>query len=611
METHASGPISSSLRGLRMASSSGWKQRLETIRSLGRLATSARYLSARGGATVAGLFEERVRRDPQGLALAWLSKRFSWSDVDQQARRYAVFFAQEGVRPGDVVAIVMENRPDYLFALMGLARLGAAASLINNNLVEKALIHAIMVCDAQRILVGAERLAAVEDIASDLKEMDLDRNLWVRSDEDGPASTTRRVIDSELAAADPAVAPSDPSPKAQNVFCYIYTSGTTGLPKAALIRNNRMLMAGVSFGHLMLRASPGDVVYVTLPLYHSSGMFLGWGGALSTGAAIALRRKFSATNFWTDVRDFQATSFIYIGELCRYLLNRPVQEGERDHRLKLGVGNGMRGDVWIPFQERFGIPIIREFYGATEGNAPTLNMKGRPGMIGKLQFGQAIVRCDMVTGEPIRNAEGYCERVSPGEIGLMIGRISSVMSFDGYVDKAATQKKILTDVFKAGDQWFDSGDLIEFHQGKWLSFADRAGDTFRWKGENVSTNEVADIIDAATGVSEANVYGVEIPNADGRAGMAAISVDGEFDLDSFAQWVETKLASYQRPLFLRLLQGSMNITGTFKHQKVEYRDEAWDLDRISDPLFALVDGRYVALDRELSARIQSGDQILG
>ena len=594
-----------------MASSSGWKQRLEMLRSLGRLAASARYLSSRGGATVAGLFEERVRRDPQGLALAWLSKRFSWSDVDQEARRYAVFFAQEGVRPGDVVAIVMENRPDYLFALMGLARLGAAASLINNNLVEKALIHAITVCDAQRILVGAERLAAVEDIASDLKEMNLDQNLWVRSDEDGPASTARRVIDPELAAADPAVAPRDPSPKAQNVFCYIYTSGTTGLPKAALIRNNRMLMASVSFGHLMLRASPGDVVYVTLPLYHSSGMFLGWGGALSTGAAIALRRKFSATNFWTDVRDFQATAFIYIGELCRYLLNRPVQEGERDHRLKVCVGNGMRGDVWTPFQERFGIPIIREFYGATEGNAPTLNMKGRPGMIGKLQFGQAIVRCDMTTGQPIRNAEGYCERVVPGEIGLMIGRISSVMTFDGYVDKAATQKKILVDVFKAGDQWFDSGDLIEFHPGKWLSFADRAGDTFRWKGENVSTNEVADIVDAAMGVSEANVYGVEIPKADGRAGMAAISVDDEFDLDSFAQWVETKLASYQRPLFLRLLQGSMNITGTFKHQKVEYRDEAWDLDRISDPLFALVEGRYVALDRELSARIQSGDQILG
>ena len=594
-----------------MASSSGWKQRLEMLRSLGRLAASARYLSSRGGATVAGLFEERVRRDPQGLALAWLSKRFSWSDVDQEARRYAVFFAQEGVRPGDVVAIVMENRPDYLFALMGLARLGAAASLINNNLVEKALIHAITVCDAQRILVGAERLAAVEDIASDLKEMNLDQNLWVRSDEDGPASTARRVIDPELAAADPAVAPRDPSPKAQNVFCYIYTSGTTGLPKAALIRNNRMLMASVSFGHLMLRASPGDVVYVTLPLYHSSGMFLGWGGALSTGAAIALRRKFSATNFWTDVRDFQATAFIYIGELCRYLLNRPVQEGERDHRLKVCVGNGMRGDVWTPFQERFGIPIIREFYGATEGNAPTLNMKGRPGMIGKLQFGQAIVRCDMTTGQPIRNAEGYCERVVPGEIGLMIGRISSVMTFDGYVDKAATQKKILVDVFKAGDQWFDSGDLIEFHPGKWLSFADRAGDTFRWKGENVSTNEVADIVDAAMGVSEANVYGVEIPKADGRAGMAAISVDDEFDLDSFAQWVETKLASYQRPLFLRLLQGSMNITGTFKHQKVEYRDEAWDLDRISDPLFALVEGHYVALDRELSARIQSGDQILG
>jgi len=586
-------------------------ERLDTLRAVGRLAGHVRYLRPGGRESVATLLAERVRSGPDDLALAWRDARWTWAELDAHAARYAAFFAAEGVGKGDVVALLMENRPDFLFALLGLARLGATASLINTNLVGRALVHALAVCDARRLVVGAERLEAVEQVAGDVEGIDLEKGLWVVRDEEPHDTGGRRVIDPEVEAADGRSAPRDPAPRVDDVFCYIYTSGTTGLPKAAIIRNNRMLLASLSFGHLMHRSRPGDVVYVTLPLYHSSAMFLGLGAALSTGAGMALRRKFSASAFWDDARRLDATSFIYIGELCRYLLNRPVQPGERDHRLRVGVGNGMRGDIWVPFQERFGVPKIREFYGATEGNAPLANLEGRPGMVGRLRAGQALVRCDATTGEPLRDAAGRCERVAPGEVGLFLGRISRVMTFDGYADAEATQKKILRDVFKPGDRWFDSGDLLQLHDGGWLSFADRAGDTFRWKGENVSTNEVADVLDAFPGVHEANVYGVEIPGTDGRAGMAALSTDADFDLEAFARHVNAELAPYQRPLFLRRLAGDMNVTGTFKHQKVSYRDEGWEPARVDDPLFALVDGRYQPLDTALAERIRSGEVVPG
>ncbi len=594
-----------------MASPGGLWDRLDTLRAIARLARYRKYLTPRSPVSVSTLFEQRVSAGPDDLALAWLDERFTWAQFAERAGRYADFFAREGVVKGDVVALLMENRPDFLFAVMGLTRLGATASLINTNLVGRALVHAISVCSASRILVGEERLEAIEHVAAEIEGVDLEKSLYVKRDDGSVRLGSRRVIDDELAKANASNAPRDRSPNGSDVFCYIYTSGTTGLPKAAIIRNSRMLLANLSFGHLMHRTGPGDVIYVTLPLYHSSAMFLGFGASLATGAGMALRRKFSATAFWDDVRRFEATSFIYIGELCRYLLNKPVQPGERDHRLRVGVGNGMRGDIWVPFQERFGVPLIREFYGATEGNAPIINLEGRPGMIGKLRAGQVLLRCDATTGVPLRGSDGHCQRIDVGEIGLLAARIDKVMGFDGYVDQSATERKILRDVFKPGDRYFDSGDLLQLHAGKWLSFADRAGDTFRWKGENVSTNEVAEVLDAVPGVSEANVYGVAIPGTDGRAGMAAIQAGDEFDLDAFGRHLEAELASYQRPLFLRVLKDDMRITGTFKHQKVEYRDEGWDLSRVSDPIFALVEGRYRRLDAQLAEQIEGGKITLG
>jgi acyl-CoA synthetase (AMP-forming)/AMP-acid ligase II len=544
----------------------------------------------------AHLLALRAGKRPNDLALAYLDERYSWAEVDNRASIYQQIFAEEGVRRGDVVAMMMDNRPDYLFALLGLCKLGAVGALINTNATGKALGHAITVAHAKKVLVGSEHLASVRSVFGQLEGLDEARDLYVIEEPDAPVeSGPAQVLNARLETT-PAASAIDSDQRGTDVFCYIYTSGTTGLPKAAIIRNQRYLGAAITFGRLMHRCGPGDVIYVPLPLYHSNALMLGWGAALATGAGFALRRKFSVSGFWNDVRKYGATSFVYIGELCRYLLNAPKGEGGQDHRLRVAVGNGLRPDIWEAFQTRFGVPLVREFYGSTEGNAPTLNLAGKPGMIGRLSSGQAVVRCDPDSGEMLRNAAGFCERVHTGDIGLLVGRISAMASFDGYVDKRATDSKVAHDVFKRGDRYFNTHDLVQLHEGRWLSFADRLGDTFRWKGENVSTTEVGELVCGASGVLEANVYGVEVPGADGRAGMAALRTDEKFDLESFAAHVRDHLAAYQRPLFLRMLGADMRVTGTLKHQKVDYRDEGYDPARVSDPLYVLSGDSYELLD---------------
>jgi len=560
------------------------RERLDFYRHAARVARHLPKMMPRAHASPGMMLQLRARKNPDDLALAYGEERFTWAELARCANQYSAWFTEQGIGRGDVVALLMDNRPDYVFVLMGLSQIGAVSSLINTNLMGKALVHALEVCNAKRVLVGAEHLDKLLEIEGQLAglsrdSLSLEKDLYVKLDPEAASQSNtagRRVIDEEIAASPTTPPPPGPRPSNSDTYCYIYTSGTTGLPKAAIIRNQRMLGAGMSFGHLMHRCGPGDLIYVSLPLYHSSAMFLGWCSALCTGAAMGVRRKFSVSRFWQDVRELDATSFVYIGELCRYLLNAPVDPRERDHQLRVGCGNGMRPDIWERFQERFGVPVIREFYGSTEGNTPVLNFQGKPGMIGKLGRGMVIVRCDPSNGEVVRNAEGRCERIRAGEVGLLLGRISKLLTFEGYVDEKATQKKILEDVFEAGDRFFDTGDLIELHEKSWLSFADRAGDSFRWKGENVSTNEVAEAVSAAAGVLEANVYGVLVPNAEGRAGMATLSTGPEFDLKGFADFVRSELPRYQQPLFLRLLQGEMEITGTFKHRKVDYRDQGFD-----------------------------------
>jgi acyl-CoA synthetase (AMP-forming)/AMP-acid ligase II len=582
--------------------------RAADLRGVARLARSLPLMRPGARWNPARLVARNARRWPDRLALAFEDRRYTWCELDRIANRYAQAFRRLGIERGDVVTLLMDNRPEYLFATTGLSRLRAIGALINTNVVGAGLVHAIDIGRPKLLLTGSEHASKVQDVLPQLKEIGGD-DVVCQADGEAAPPASLRSFDAVLADAVDAPPSGVGLPEQTEQCCYIYTSGTTGLPKAALIPNQRMLAACAMFGHGIFEAGPGETVYCPLPLYHSSATFAGWGTALATGAALALRRKFSASRFWHDVRDFGATRFIYIGELCRYLLNQPVAPGESDHRIEIATGNGLRPDIWETFQQRFGIPLIREFYGATEGALPIVNFAGVPGRIGRLLPGQAILRCDVETGEVVRNAEGRCERVAEGEVGLLVIKIAGLSRFDGYLDEKASRKKLLEDVFEPGDRYFDSGDLLEVHAGNWLSFADRIGDTFRWKGENVSTNEVAEALNLADGVLEANVYGVEVPGSEGRAGMASLNVSDEFDLDAFARHLASELPVYQRPYFVRL-QHDMRITGTFKHQKVDYRREGYDPAQVDDPLYFLDGDAYVELDAALYDAIQSGVKTL-
>lgn len=555
--------------------------------------------------SMARALDLRVAEDPNRLALAYGDERYTFRDVDRKTNQYARFFQSRGIGQGDVVALLMDNRPDYIFALFGLNRLRAVGSLINTNVAGAALTHAINVCTPRGVLVGAEHAAGLLEV---LPKLDgVSGRLWFQSessDKETPAPLER--INEAIKQQSDARPLGLTTPRNNDVALYIYTSGTTGLPKAAVITHKRWMAASYLFGGAMMDATSRDIIYLCLPLYHSNGMFGGVGSMLVTGAALALRRRFSSSQFWEDVRKFDASIFVYIGELCRYLLNAPKHPNERSHRLRMAVGNGLRGDIWEQFQSRFGVPLIREFYGATEGNAPLCNFEGRPGMIGRLKIGQVLVRCDESSGEIIRNAQGRCEEVGVNEKGILLVNINPLFSFDGYLDKAATQKKILTGVFRKSDKYFNSGDILVQHEDNWVSFADRVGDTFRWKGENVSTNEVAEVLNRAPGVLESNVYGVAVPGAEGKAGMASLNVNDSFDVSQLGRYVLENFPVYQRPYFVRV-QHDMRVTSTFKHQKVAYRDEGYDPRRVEDPLYFLDGDSYVRIDEPLYKRLAAAE----
>ncbi len=581
----------------------GWIE----LQGVSRLLAGLPALNPLGHQSCAQLLRERAAGAAHRVGLAYQHERWTWREINNRANQYANFAVRQRLQRGDVVALLMDNRPDYLFIASGLNRIGVVSALINTHLTGTPLTHAIKVAKPKALLVGSEHIGAVGEVLQDLPRFCEGRNIWVQLDPGHQQGCSDfRIINREVAACSEAEPQRRALPATTAPMCYIYTSGTTGLPKAAIISNQRWLEAGLVLGRVVGEVTAQDVLYLTLPLYHSAGFLAAWGSVVTAGATLALRRKFSASAFWDDVHAFDATVFIYVGELCRYLLSQPSAPNERRHHIRLFMGNGLRGDIWRKLQSRFRIPLIREYYGATEGNLGLANLEGRPGMIGRLLPFVALVKCDPLTGEVRRNRDGRCESVAVGERGLILGRINTLMSFDGYLDRVATRRKIVRDVFSKGDAYFNTGDLAQLHADGWVSFVDRIGDTFRWKGENVSTHEVADILSHVKGLQEVNVYGVPVNGAEGRVGMASIVTSEDFDLNAFARCVVNNLATYQRPYFLRLVP-NMRITGTFKHQKNDYRNEGYDPSKVEDPLYYLEDGRYVPIDNALYHRLAAGE----
>jgi fatty-acyl-CoA synthase len=545
---------------------------------------------------------------------ALLSERetLTYAGLDAHANRYARWAVANGIDKGDTVCLMMPNRPEFMAIWLGIARAGGVTALLNINLTGRGLAYCIDIVRPRHVIV-ADELAEIYATAAPLLAS---RPMLWRHGGDDPLVPS---IDAMVAGLDDGpLLPEQRPPLSHNDRClYIYTSGTTGLPKAATINHYRVLAAMEAFS-AATNASADDRMYDCLPMYHTVGGVCAPGAALIAGGSVWIAERFSASAFWDDVVDRGCTLFQYIGELCRYLVNAPPHPKERLHKVRLCCGNGLRPDIWPEFKRRFAIPHIREFYAATEGNAVLFNFDDTPGAIGRcpwwarIVFPMAVVRFDLDREQPVRDAEGRCIRCAPGEVGELISHIvlnplKPGQRFDGYADPAATEAKILRNVFRPGDEWFRSGDLVRRDRRGYYFFVDRVGDTYRWKGENVSTSEVAETIHTCAGVAEANIYGVAVAGQDGRAGMAAVVSGVGFDLVVLRAHVHAHLPPHARPLFVRL-QEQIDSTSTFKQRKIRLVQEGFDPDQVADPIYFDDGGvsAYLRLDSALFHEIQSG-----
>ena len=575
--------------------------------------TKARPLTTRD--CLAARVERTAARFPAHTAVIFEGQSLTWAELNAKANRCSSALRAQGLAAGDAVSLIMENRIEFLTSLIALNKLGAITALINTNLVGSPLIHCIKITKSKMCIFGEERLQEIADVKSDpglecvknwLFVKDAGKQLcpaWATNLEEGAENNTNPAQTNQNTLAD--------------VALYMYTSGTTGLPKASVITNRRFLLSSALSYKAGIKCKENDCIYLCLPLYHGTGLFLGAGAAFSTGACMFIRRKFSGSNFLHEVREHRATCFIYIGELCRYLLNIPAQPDDHNTPLTRMMGNGLRPDVWHEFKNRFGVERIAEFYGSSEGNVAFINMLNKDCTVGSTSVPIALVKYDVDADEIVSDENGHCVLVADGEPGLLLGKITEKTSFEGYTSKEETEKKILRDIFKTGDAWFNTGDLMKtvdvgFSLGlPHFQFVDRVGDTFRWKSENVSTNEVGEIINAHTQIDFCNVYGVEIPKADGRAGMASLVLTeglDTLDIESFSNHVNEHLPAYARPVFLRI-QSEMDTTGTFKMVKGELRKEGYDLDQVNDLIFILKprSDTYVRLTEDFAAILKAGD----
>jgi len=558
------------------------------------------------------VIEELARKFGDAPALVSDRESLTYRTLAERANRYARWALKHGVGKGDTVCLIMPNRPEYMAAWIGVTSVGGVMALINTNLVGPSLAHCIDIVAPKHIIVASE-LAATFATARPL--LKTEATIWSHGESAEFPRLDREieVFPGHLLAA------SERRPLTiEDRALYIYTSGTTGLPKAANINHYRVMLASNAFAGVM-DTKPSDRMYNALPMYHTAGGLVATGALLVNGGCVVIREKFSAREFWDDLVRFECTLFQYIGEFCRYLVNSPPSPNETRHKIRLICGNGLRPDLWEEFKERFRIPHILEFYGATEGNVNMFNFEGKPGAVGRIpwfiasRFPTEVVRFDIDANQPMRNANGFCIRCEPNEPGEVIGKIINDASrpgnrFEGYAAAAQNENKILRDVFEKGDAWFRTGDLMRKDENGYFYFVDRVGDTFRWKGENVSTNEVAEAINKFPGIEDANVYGVQISGREGRAGMAAIVCNGKCDLKQLHAHLAAHLPEYARPLFVRM-QSQIDVTGTFKQKKVDLVKQGYDPSATPDPIYFNdpQSRSFVRLDSTLYERIEKGD----
>lgn len=547
------------------------------------------------------VIEERAAQFGDTPALLSDRECFTYRALAERANQYSRWALAQDVGKGDCVGLLMPNRPEFMACWLGITQVGGVVALLNTNLRGPALTRCINLVAPKHLVLAAE---LVDALNTTLPELVTRPRIWNHGDLDPYGreplgDSERRPVTIEDRAL------------------YIYTSGTTGLPKAAAVSHGRVMQWTHWFAGMM-NTQPADRLYNCLPMYHSVGGVQAPGAVLAGGGSVVLRDKFSARRFWDDVIRWDCTLIQYIGELCRYLIATECSPQETPPRIRMACGNGLRPDIWDAFKNRFGIPQILEFYAATEGNVSLFNVEGEPGAIGRIpsylahRFPATLIQFNVEKGEPVRDERGLCIRCGPNEVGEAIGQLQNGTEniggrFEGYTSPEASEKKILRSALKPGDAWFRTGDLMRKDERGFFYFVDRIGDTFRWKGENVATPEVAQALCEFPGIKEANVYGVAIPGTDGRAGMATLVTDGELDLMTLRAHLARRLPHYARPLFLRI-RSEMELTATFKYTKSDLVRQGYDPAATPDLIYFDDPDReaFVRMDDTLYDRIQTG-----
>jgi acyl-CoA synthetase (AMP-forming)/AMP-acid ligase II len=556
--------------------------------------------------------EEHAHKRPSAPAIRFQDDEFSYQEVNKWVNRYSHYFLSQGITAGDTIGINIENRPECLIAVLATVKIGAIAAMINTSQRGEVLLHSINLVKPKMMLIGEEQ---VENMASVIESLNIKlrtqlhflKDSGLKEGTNHPCPSFYQdlnLVSANLSEENPGT--TNKIQMKQPCF-YIFTSGTTGLPKASVMSHYRWHKSMAGMGLASMRLQSDDVMYLSLPLYHNNALTVSMAGILGAGGCLAIGRKFSVSRFWDEIRQHKATTFCYIGELCRYLLNAPAQGDDQNHDIRAIIGNGLRPDIWMEFKQRFGIDHINEFYGASECNLVFTNTFNLDCTAGFCPLPYNVVAYDIEADEATRNSQGYMQAVKKGDTGLLITEINPKQPFEGYTDKEASEKKILKDVFKSGDRWFNTGDMVINQGFKHIAFADRLGDTFRWKGENVATTEVEAVANEYPGVEHSVAYGVEIVGTDGRAGMAALTLKdiNDFDVAAFSRHLLEKLPAYAVPVFIRIREQE-EITGTFKYRKVELKKEHYDLAQVDEPMFVMLPNQahFVPLEPQIADQIQ-------
>ncbi len=587
--------------------------REETQQKLNRRAQAAGLIKPSDQYTIADRVEEKAAELGDHPFIIYGDTQFSYAEVNARANKVAHAALACGLAPGDVCAMAMENRPEFFFTWFGLTKIGVVVAFINNQINGKPLQHALESTKAKAAIVGEECAHNFAQTA------DLNVPLWLLPDAEKPAEdadlqglSSDFVVALENAWGTQVDRSYRKGITSETPTLLIFTSGTTGLPKAAIYSHMRWLCSG-DVMEVTINSTPEDVFYCCLPLYHGAAATSVTSTALRSGSTILVRRKFSVSRFWQDVRDNGVTICQYIGEICRYLLNQEVEAGE--HKLRCMMGAGLSVDIWKRWIERFGEMDVYEGWGSTEANTNLINVDNYVGSCGRVPDWNTtnfrLLRYDMENDAHVRTDDGFYVLCEPGEVGEGVGMIINHPEigggrFEGYTNSDATEQKILRNVFTEGDSWWSSGDLLRYDENGYFYFVDRVGDTFRWKSENVSTQEVASALGDLQGAELINIYGVQVPQHEGRAGMAAIVMQQgqSFDPQALYDLTEERVPRYAAPLFVRV-SAAADMTTTFKLRKVDLQRQGYAPEHCADPLFVRDDklGTYRPYSADVLAEV--------